>query len=465
MKNKADGTFSSLSPLQQALLTIDRLQKRLIATGRSGDDRIAVIGMGCRFPGGANSPAQFRELLWAGREVLTEIPPERRSLHGFYDPEIGKPGKMYLKRAGFLDSVDAFDADFFRIPRREAETMDPQQRMFLEVSWEALEDASIVPHSLMGTRTAVFAGVHTKDYSYQTGCPPDQIGPLFSPGVDASFVAGRLSYFLGLQGPSMAVDTACSSSLVAIHLACQSLRTEESTLAIAGGVKLMLTPHLSIFLCSAGALSQSGYCRAFDQAADGMVQGEGCGVVILKRLRDALRDGDRILATIRGSATNHNGKSAGLTAPSPAAQEAVYRHAVQRAGIDPTLLDYVEAHGTGTKLGDPIELESLARVYGAGRPPSRPLYIGSVKTNIGHTESAAGAAGLIKAVLALNAKEIPPSLHFQHPTADFDWSSATIAVTKELTPLARRDEPLLAGVSSFGMSGVNAHVILESAPS
>ncbi|WP_426752693.1 SDR family NAD(P)-dependent oxidoreductase [Myxococcus sp. Y35] len=460
--SRKDGVVAELTPLQQALLTIEKLQKKLAANTQVEREAIAIIGMACRFPGGANSPETFQELLWRGGEALTEIPADRRALQGLYDPDPSRPGKLSMRRAAFVDAVDRFDADFFHISRREAEGMDPQQRFFLEVSWEALENAGIPPRQLAGSRTGVFAGVHAKDYAFVTGGGLEKVSAHYSTGVDASYVAGRLSYLLGLEGPSMAVDTACSSSLAAVHLACQSLRTDESTLAIAGGVKLILAPHLSVFLSKAGALSPSSRCRTFDRDADGMVQGEGCGVVILKRLRDAVRDGDRVLAVLRGTAMNHDGASGGLTVPNVRAQEALYRRVLQRAGVEPGQVDYLEAHGTGTRLGDPIELDGVARVYGAARPSERPLWVGSVKPNIGHTEAAAGIAGLIKAVLVLQAGEVPPSINFEHPTPEFAWEGSGLAVPRQRTPLASKEGPHRVAVSSFGMSGVNAHALVEA---
>ncbi|MDC0708176.1 type I polyketide synthase [Stigmatella sp. ncwal1] len=460
--SRKEGSTAELTPLQQALFTIEKLQKKLAAATRGEDDPIAIIGMGCRFPGGAASPAKFRDLLWGAGDAVSEIPASRKALQGLYDPDPSKPGKMSMRRGAFVEGVDRFDAEFFRISRREAEGLDPQQRFFLEVSWEALEDAGIPPHLLAGTRTGVFAGVHAKDYAFLAEGGLEKVGAHYSTGVDASYVAGRLSYLLGLEGPSMAVDTACSSSLAAVHLACQSLRTDESVLAIAGGVKLILAPQLSVFLSKAGALSPSNRCRAFDRDADGMVQGEGCGVVILKRYRNAVRDGDRILATIRGTAMNHDGASGGLTVPNVRAQESLYRLALQRAGVEPGQVDYLEAHGTGTRLGDPIELDGVSRVYGASRPPEKPLWIGSAKPNIGHTEAAAGIAGLIKAVWVLQKGEAPPSLHFEHPNPEFAWAGSGLAVPRERTALADKAKPHLAAVSSFGMSGVNAHALIEA---
>ncbi|MFY1827577.1 SDR family NAD(P)-dependent oxidoreductase [Myxococcus fulvus] len=460
--SREDGAGVELMPLQQALLTIEKLQRKLGAAARTDDGAIAIIGMGCRFPGGASGPARFRELLWNAGDGVADIPADRPALRGAHDAEPSAPGKTTLRRAAFVDGVDLFDAEFFRISRREAEGMDPQQRFFLEVSWEALEDAGLSPHRLAGTRTGVFAGIHARDYALVAEGGLERVGAHYSTGVDASYVAGRLSYLLGLEGPCMAVDTACSSSLVAVHLACQSLRTGESTVAIAGGVKLLLAPHLSVFLSKAGALSPSQTCRAFDRDADGMVQGEGCGVVILKRQRDAVRDGDRILATIRATATNHDGASGGLTVPNVRAQESLYRLALERAGLDAGQVDYLEAHGTGTRLGDPIELEGIARVYGRGRASARPLWIGSVKPNIGHTEAAAGIAGLIKAVSVLQLGEVPPALNFEHPTPEFAWEGSGLVVARERMSLPELGRPHRAAVSSFGMSGVNAHVLLEA---
>ncbi|AGC47288.1 polyketide synthase [Myxococcus stipitatus DSM 14675] len=459
--SRKDSTSVALTPLQQALLTIEKLQQRLEPAAQPDEGDIAIIGMGCRFPGGATSPERFHELVWLAGDAVTDVPMDRRALQGIHDPEPSTPGKTILRRAGFVDGVDRFDAEFFRISRREAEGMDPQQRFFLEVSWEALEDAGLPPQRLKGTRTGVFVGVHARDYALIPEGGLEKVGAHYSTGVDASYIAGRLSYLLGLEGPCLAVDTACSSSLVAVHLACQSLRLGESTVAIAGGVKLLLAPHLSVFLSKAGALSPSQTCRAFDRDADGMVQGEGCGVVILKRKREALRDGDRILATIRASATNHDGASGGLTVPNVRAQESLYRLVLQRAGVAPEDVDYLEAHGTGTRLGDPIELEGVARVYGRRREPERPLWMGSVKPNIGHTEAAAGIAGLIKAVLVLQHRAVPPALHFEHPTTEFPWVGSGIVVARKLTPFPARPRPYRASVSSFGMSGVNAHVLLE----
>jgi acyl transferase domain-containing protein/acyl carrier protein len=430
-------------------------------TGRA-PPRVAVVGMACRFPGGADSPESFWKLLRDGHCAISRIPSGRFDLATLYDPDPDKPGRMYMRHGGFLDQVDGFDAEFFKISPREAAQIDPQQRLFLEVAWEALEDAGLTAEALEGTPTAVVAGVLSNDYAHVGNDLATRVDAHYFPGVNAGFIAGRLSYFLGTRGPSLTVDTTCSSSLVAVHLACQSLLSGESDVALAGGVNLILSPEVSVFLCKAKVMSPTGLCRAFDAAADGMVRGEGCGVVVLKRLADAVRDGDRVLAVVRGSAVNHDGASGGLTVPSPQAQAALYRQALARAGVAPSEVAYVEAHGTGTHLGDPIELSSLAEVYGAGRRADDPLLIGSVKTNIGHTDSAAGIANFIKAVEIVRHREIPPSLHFERPNPQFRWSDHPIRVAARRTPLLARDVAHRVAVSAFGLNGVNAHVVLEA---
>jgi acyl transferase domain-containing protein len=447
--------LDDFSPLKRALLAVEKLERKLERAEQRGTAAIAIVGMGCRFPGGGN-PEEFWRLLAAGAEAIGEIPAGRFRSEGHAD-------ETFQRRGGFLGDIAGFDAGFFRISPREASRMDPQQRLFLEVVWEALENAGIPPLGLSGSATAVYAGAHAVDYAHLAGMA-DCVDAHYSQGVDASYIAGRVSYFLGLHGPSMAVDTACSSSLTAVHLACQSLRYGEASLAIAGGVKLILSPRIGIFLAKAGAISRSGVCRAFDAEADGMVQGEGCGVVVLKRLEEALASGDRILAVIRGSAVNHDGPGSGLTAPNAAAQEMLLAETLRRARVSPADVAYLEAHGTGTPVGDPIELEAIARAYGRNRTPARPLAIGSVKTNIGHTESAAGIAGLIKAVLILRNGAIPASLHFTTPNPGFLWGNAPLAVAAAPAPLESIGGRALAAVSSFGMSGVNAHVIVEDAP-
>ncbi|MDZ7269344.1 MAG: SDR family NAD(P)-dependent oxidoreductase [candidate division KSB1 bacterium] len=429
----------------------------------AADEPIAIIGMGCRFPGGADDVEAFWQLLHEGREGTSEVPADRWNIDEYYDPNPDAPGKMYVRKGGFLREVDKFDARFFGITPREAVSMDPQQRLLLEVTWEALEHAGIVPETLMGSPTGVFVGISGTDYSQLL------LKHVEVSGIDAyagtgnafSVAAGRVSYTFGLQGPSLAVDTACSSSLVSVHLACNSLRRGECDLALAGGVNLILTPEATINFARARMLAADGRCKTFDAAADGYVRGEGCGMVVLKRLSKALADGDNILAIIRGSAVNQDGRSNGLTAPNGPAQEAVIRKALDNAGVAPHEIDYVEAHGTGTALGDPIEVRALGNVLQEGRDPSHPLVIGSVKTNFGHLESAAGIAGLIKVVLALQHGEIPAHLHFTRLNPHISLAEIPARIPTTAEPWPRHGKARLAGVSSFGFSGTNAHVILQ----
>ena len=355
---------------------------------------------------------------------------------------------MTTRHGAFLEQVDRFDAEFFGISPREAASMDPQQRLILEVSWEALENAGHAPGSIAGTRAGVYLGIANNDYGRALFAHPELIDAYFSTGNAYSVAAGRLSYFLGLHGPSIAVDTACSSSLVALHLACQGLRLGECDLALAGGVNLILTPEMNINFSKARMMAPDGRCKTFDAAADGYVRGEGCGVVVLRRLSDALNDGDRILAVVRGSAINQDGRSGGLTAPNGPAQEAVIRAALEAAQVPATAIGYVEAHGTGTPLGDPIEVGALGAVLCPGRDAGRPLAIGSVKTNIGHLEAAAGIAGVIKVVLALERREIPPHLHFHAGNPHIDWSTLPIMVPTSGRRRGRRS----AGVGWRGLA-------------
>ncbi|HIK08529.1 MAG TPA: type I polyketide synthase [Trichormus sp. M33_DOE_039] len=450
-----------LSPLKRALLALETMQAKLNRLESKKTEPIAIVGMGCRFPGGANNPEVFWQMLRDRVDAMQEIPRDRWDLATYYDADPDAPGKMYTRHGAFVDGVDKFDADFFGISPREAAFIDPQQRLFLEVCWEALEQAGERPDQLAGSRTGVFAGVMYTDYSRLQGTVIDAYS---STGNSMSVVSGRVSYLLGLQGPSVTLDTACSSSLVTVHLACQSLRLGECNLALAGGVSLMLIPDNNITLCRTRALSPEGRCKTFDADADGFARGEGCGVIALKRLSDAIADGNPILAVIRGSAVNQDGRSNGLTAPNGPAQQAVLREALANAGVKPHQVSYVEAHGTGTPLGDPIEVSSLAAVLGEGRSPNHPLALGSVKTNIGHLESAAGVAGLIKVVLAMQHQQIPPHLHLQKLNPYISWGNLPISIPTELTPWESGTERRIAGVSSFGFSGTNAHVVLEEAP-
>ncbi len=455
--------IAKLSPKRLALLAAD-LQARVDDLERARTEPIAIIGMGCRFPG-ANDPEAFWKLLDGGIDAITEVPRARWDVDAWYDPDPDAAGKMSTRFGGFLEHVDRFDAGFFRIAPREAVSMDPQQRLLLEVSWEALEDAGHAPDQLTGTRTSVFVGVCNSDY-YQLVMKgdPRRLDAYVASGGSHSVAAGRLSYALGLQGPSVAVDTACSSSLVAVHLACQSLRAGESRMALAGGVNLVITPDVTMLLSRARMMAPDGRCKVFDARADGFVRGEGCGVVVLKRLADAQADGDRVLAVIRGTAVNQDGRSNGLTAPNGPAQEAVIREALAAAGVKPREVGYVEAHGTGTSLGDPIELQALGAVLGVERPASEPVVVGSVKTNIGHLEAAAGVASLIKVVLAMRHDRVPPHLHFDTPNPHIAWWRLPVRIPTASMPFPERNGRRVAGVSSFGFSGTNAHAVLEAAP-
>ncbi len=444
--------------MKRALLEIEKLQSRQRALESSFAEPIAIVGLGCRFPGGGDNPESFWRMLCAGVDAIEEVPRERWDLAAYYDPNHDAPGKIYTRWGSFLRAVDSFDSELFGIAPREADMMDPQQRILLEVVWEALENAAISPIGLRGDRVGVFMGLMNLDYLEQVGSP-ELFDAHTSTGNAQSVIAGRLSYLLGLRGPALVVDTACSSSLVAVHLACQSLRCKESDMALAGGVNLVLSPLRTVVICRAKMLSQDGRCKVFDRRADGYVRGEGCGVVVLKRLSTALAANDRVLAVIRGSAVNQDGPSAGLTVPYGPSQEDVIRRALADGGVEPAAVAFIEAHGSGTALGDPIEIESLANVFGRRHP----LWVGAVKSNLGHLESAAGIAGLIKTVLALQYGVIPPNLHFQDPNPKIPWDDLAFKVPTAGQPWPA-DRPRIAGVSSFGFSGTNAHVVVALPP-
>lgn len=458
--------IGELSSSQRLLLAIDEAVAKLEAVERSKTEPIAIIGMGCRFPGGANAPEAFWQLLDKGIDAITEVPAERWDINAYYDPNPGKPGKMYTRYGGFLSQVDQFDPYFFGISPREAVSIDPQQRLLLEVSWEALESAGMVPDRLASSQTGVFVGVTTNDYAklLTPFGELNHIDAYYITGNPLNAVAGRLSYTLGFTGPCMAIDTACSSSLVAVHQACQSLRNGECTQALAGGINLILSPENTIALCQAQMLAPDGRCKTFAADANGFVRGEGCGVLLLKRFTDAVAAGDNILALIRGSAINQDGPSSGFTVPSKTAQEALIRSSLALAKVEPSEVSYVEAHGTGTSLGDPIEVRALAAVLGEKRSPEHPLALGSVKTNIGHLESAAGVASLIKVVLALQHQKIPSHLHFKQPNPYIDWGELPVTIPTEHIPWPKGKKRRVAGVSSFGASGTNAHVVVEESP-
>ncbi|MDY6949878.1 MAG: type I polyketide synthase [Thermodesulfobacteriota bacterium] len=460
--NKTSSNTDHQALMKKALHELREMKARLSAMEREKTEPIAIIGMGCRFPGGADSPEAFWQLLREGRDAITEVPPERWDIDAFYDPDPDAPGKMVTRHGGFSGLVDSFDAAFFGITPREAQSLDPKQRALLEVSWQALEQANQVPEHLFGTSTGVFIGIGDFDYTMVKNRErgSQDVDAYFATGSALCVAAGRLSYALGLTGPSMAVDTACSSSLTAVHLACQSLRGRECDLALAGGVNVLLAPDMSINFSKTRMLAPDGRCKTFDAAADGYVRGEGCGIVVLKRLSDAIGSQDRILAVIRGSAVNQDGASGGLTVPSGPSQEEVIRRALAFGNIEPDQVGYVEAHGTGTTLGDPIEVAALGNVF-CRDPRKHPLIIGSVKTNVGHLEASAGVAGLIKAVLSVEHGEIPPHLHFQRPSPHIAWDQFEMEVPTKPQGWPSAEGPRIAGVSAFGFSGTNVHVVIE----
>lgn len=452
-----------LSPTKRALLALKQMQSKLEALEKAKNEPIAIVGVGCRFPQLCDRPEDFWQLLIDGKSAITEVPSDRWDIDAYYSADATTPGKMYTRYGGFVPHLQDFDAQFFRISPREAVSLDPQQRLLLEVSWEALERAGIAPDRLTGSQTGVFVGICGNDYWHRLlSKKTSEIDAYLATGNAHSMASGRLSYILGLTGPSMSVDTACSSSLVAVHMATSSLRNRECDLAIASGVNRILLPEVSINFSKARMLTPGKYCKTFDAAADGFVRAEGCGAIVLKRLSDAVADGNNILAVILGSAVNHDGRSSGLTVPNGPAQQAVIRQALERSNIKPHQVSYIETHGTGTALGDPIEVGALGAVFGQKRS-TPPLIIGSVKTNIGHLEAAAGIASLIKVVLALQQEEIPPHLHLQQPNPHIDWEQLPIKVATERTPWTRGQQRI-AGVSSFGFSGTNAHVVVAEAP-
>jgi acyl transferase domain-containing protein len=449
--------------LQQAIAEISR-QRLEIERLRSGArEPIAIVGMACRLPGAPDVEAYW-DLLARGGDAIATVPADRWHADRYFDPDASAVGKMVTRQGGFIQGADQFDAAFFGIAPREAQSMDPQQRLLLEVAWEALEHANIAPSDLYGTATGVFVGITCFDHAIRISQATENFNAYAGTGSALNMAPGRLSYVLGLNGPSMAVDTACSSSLVCLHLACQSLRERESNAAIVGGVHLILSPDVMVSFSQARMLAPDGRSKTFDGSADGYARGEGCGVVVLKRLSDAIADRDAILGVIRGTAVNQDGPSGGLTVPNGAAQQQVIRRALDRAGIPPSSVQYVEAHATGTSLGDPIEVEALAKVYGAGRSREQALLVGSVKTNIGHLEPAAGVAGLIKLLLAFRHEVIPQHLHFKTPNPHVPWADIPVRVAAQATPWPRADQPRIAGLSAFGFSGTNAHVIVEEPP-
>ena len=424
---------------------------------------VAIVGIGCRFPGGSASPAAFWRMLCDGVDAIREMPADRFDLNRLFDRDPSRPGRLYVRWGGFIDGIDRFDAGFFGMSPREAKHIDPQQRLLLELTWEAMEDAGIRADELAGTRTGVFVGISTHDYGDIQTAPENRhlIGSHTNTGTATSLAANRISHAFDFRGPSLIVDTACSSSLTAVHLACQSLRGDECDVAVVGGVQMLVTPEPTIGFCKASMLSPDGRCRAFDARANGYVRSEGSGVVILRPLAAAIANGDSIYAVVRGTAINQDGHTTGMTVPSGRAQEAMLRTALSNAGLAPGDIHYIEAHGTGTAVGDPIEAAAMGAVLSEGLPPGRSVAIGSVKTNIGHLEAASGMAGLIKAALAIRHRTIPPSLHFESPNPAIDFEGLRLRVVTSLEPWPESSGLATAGVNGFGFGGANAHVVLQ----